>query len=171
MFYDRSKGLCVSYMSVPVRLPSNGAYVRQMQIIVSATSSILWGAKMRWVLTLRGHLSRNISGVPRPISKLNGQSKGLCVSYMSVLVRMPSNGACVRQMQIIASVTSYILRDPAWSHADRILIWIYLVSTYSVHSCGPQNNIICWAVRSSESSLTSELAWAVHGIMYSQVGT
>ena len=45
---------------------------------------------------------------------------------MSLLVRMPSNGACVRQMQTIASVTSYILGDLAWSRAYRILIWIYL---------------------------------------------
>ena len=59
-------------------------------------------------------------------SKLNGRSKGLCVSYMPLLVRMPSNSACVRQMQNIASVTSYILGDLAWSRADRILIWIYL---------------------------------------------
>ena len=97
-------------MSVLVRMPSSCAYVRQMKIIASVTSSILWSAKTTWVLTMRGHLSSHIFSVfHHRFSKLNDRSKGLCVSYTTVLVGTPSNGVCVRQMQIIVWVTSHIL--------------------------------------------------------------
>ena len=41
-----------------------------MQIIARVTSYILWGAKMRWVLTMSGRLPSHTSAFPRSIFKV-----------------------------------------------------------------------------------------------------
>ena len=101
--------------TVLIGTPANGVCVCQMQIIVWVMSYILWGAK-------KGGFFRAISqDSHNRFSKLNGRLKGLSLSNTSLLVKTPSNGACVRQMKIIARVTPYIL----WGAKTR---WVLTMS-------------------------------------------
>ena len=75
----------------------------KMQIIACVTSYILWGAKTRWVLTMRGHLSSHISCVPRlifefewPIAKSFSQlHDSACRNTVKWRVRMSNANNCV----------------------------------------------------------------------------
>ena len=85
-------------MSVLVRMPSNGACVRRMQIIGCVTSYIVWGAKTRWFITMCRHLSSHISSVPRPIFEVERPIERslsplhVTASHNAVKLRMrPSN--------------------------------------------------------------------------------